>query len=135
MIGIDTNVLVRFITQDDARQAAAASRLIEGSCTEDSPGFIAHIVLAELCWVLQRGYRYPKESVIHVLDQLFATAELRIQSAENAWAALREFRAGEADYADYLIGRTAHTEGCETTWTFDRKAARSPLFEIVGSKA
>lgn len=125
MIGLDTNVLLRYIVRDDAAQAKAASRLIEERCSKERPGHVSHVVLAELAWVLGRGYGYAKAEVVKVLSAILSTAELKVQEAAIAWAALRAFQAGQADFADYLIGAANESCGCETTCTFDKRAARS----------
>jgi predicted nucleic-acid-binding protein len=131
VIGLDTNALVRYIVQDGARQASAATRLIESTCTREDPGFISHLVLAELCWVLGRGYGYPRPTLMSVLSNILTAAELQVQDAGTVWQALRAFEAGSADFADYLIALVHETEGCEITYTFDRKAAKSGLHRLV----
>lgn len=133
MIGLDTNVLVRYITQDDAVQAAAAAKLIDGNCHIDDPGFVALVVLAELCWVLQRSYGYDREQVTAVLTTLLTASELRVEARQQAWAALRQFERGSADYADYLIGECGAHAGCTTTWTFDRRAAQAGSHTLLGA--
>ncbi len=131
MIGLDSNVLVRYIVQDDPEQAAAASRLIEGHCTERSPGHINLVVLVELVWVLTSGYRQQREDVARVVLQLLRTTEFDIEETAAVWAAVREFEAGTADFADYLIARRNRDAGCERTYTFDRKAATGKHFAEV----
>lgn len=131
MNGLDTNVLVRYITQDDPAQAAAATQLIEESCSAERPGFVALVVLAELCWVLQRSYGYAREQVAAVLATLLTASELSVQARQQAWAALRQFERGNADYADYLIGQAATQAGCATTWTFDRRAAHADTHSLL----
>ena len=125
MIGLDTNVLLRYIVRDDAAQAKAAGRLIEARCSKEAPGHVSHIVLAELAWVLGRGYGYAKAEVVKVMEAILASAELKVQESALAWAALRAFQSGQADFADYLIGAVNESCGCETTFTFDKRAARS----------
>lgn len=125
MIGLDTNVLLRYIVRDDAPQAKAAGRLIETRCSKDAPGHVTHVVLAELAWVLGRGYGYAKAEVVKVLAAILTSAELRVQETAVAWAALRAFQSGQADFADYLIGAANESCGCEKTFTFDKRAARS----------
>ncbi len=131
MIGLDTNVLVRYIVQDDRTQAAAAAHLIETRCTDASPGFVSQLVLAELFWVLSRGYEYDKAVVVQVLSKLLSAVELEVQQAADVWVALRTYENGGADFADYLIGRCAQTAGCETTFTFDKAAAKSGLHTLL----
>lgn len=132
MIGLDTNALVRYIVQDDERQSGEASRLIETHCSAESPGFVALIVLAELVWVLEGAYGYSKDIVLRVLEQLLHTAELTVESPVVARLALADFRAGPAGFADYLIAQAASRAGCEVTYTFDRKAAKSAHFSLPG---
>lgn len=131
MIGLDTNVLVRYVVQDDPAQAAAATRLVEGRCTEDDPGVVPLVVLCELAWVLERGYRYRRGPIAAVLRKLLAARELRVERSELAWQALNGFEAGKADFADHVIGLAAREEGAEATWTFDRNAAQLSLFRLV----
>lgn len=131
MIGLDTNVLVRYIVQDDPEQAARAGALIEAQCSDESPGFVSMLVLAELCWVLSKGYGYDRPVLEDVLTNLLTTTDLVVEQAADAWAALQDFKRGPADYTDYLIGRRGLGCGCKTTYTFDRKAARSKLHSLV----
>ncbi len=123
MIGLDTNVLVRFITQDDPVQSPKASELIE-SLTALSPGFVSLVCVVELVWVLQSCYQSAKSEVVTVLETLLRTRELTVEHAEVIWQALRRFAANKADFADCLIERCAHAAGCEYTATFDATAAK-----------
>lgn len=131
MIGLDTNILVRFITGDDPELAAAATRLFEGHCTAESPGHICLPVLLELVWVLRRGYRYEKTAVIDVIRGLLGAAEVVVEESEIVRLALRDYESGAADLADYVIGRSNRASGRASTYTFDRRAARSRLFELA----
>ena len=123
MIGLDTNVLVRYLMQDDAAQAAKASRLIE-RCSAEEPGFIAMVVLVELVWVLESSYGIERARIAAALELLLRPRELRVEQAETAWHAVRMYRDSRADFADALIARCAAAAGCERTLTFDRDAAR-----------
>ncbi len=131
MIGLDTNVLVRYIVQDDPEQAAAVVRLIEGRCTAQSPGFVSVPVLVELVWVLTTAYRHGKDVVIPVMRQILRTAEFTVEDRDTVLAALREFESGAADFADCLIAHRNHARGCTRTYTFDRRAARGNHFALV----
>lgn len=131
MTGLDTNVLVRYVVQDNPEQAEAAERLIEGRCTRESPGFVSGLVLAELVWVLRGAYGYEKDVVVSVLRQILQTAELVVDDPALAWAALSDFETGPADFADCLIGQGNHAAGCTVTFTFDKKAGQSRYFELV----
>jgi predicted nucleic-acid-binding protein len=122
MTGLDTNVLVRYLTEDDPVQTIAAGKIMH-SFSPNSRGFISLIVLAELVWVLESLYRFKKKEIEHVLETLLRSEELVIERAEIVSQALRIFRGGHADFADYLIERSGHAAQCDNTVTFDRKAA------------
>ena len=124
MTGLDTNVMVRYIMQDDARQAALANRLIE-SLSAQSPGFVAFVAVVELSWVLASAYALDRSQLVAVFEGLLRTKELRVEDAENVWKALRVFQGTSADFADCLIACSAAAAGCSRTMTFDRAAAKS----------
>ena len=123
MTGLDTNALVRYLAQDDPVQARTASRFIEEQCSAESPGFINHIVLCELIWVLKRCYAVKQEQALQVIEQLLRTVQFKVQDPEVVWAALRQARNGKADFPDCLIGRINISHGCRETVTFDQAAA------------
>ena len=123
MIGLDTNVLVRYIMQDDARQALLADRLIE-SLSVEAPGFVSLVTVVELVWVLSSAYGLTDVKVAEGLETLLRTREIRVDQAETVWKALRDFQGARADFADCLIAQTGRIAGCETTMTFDREAAK-----------
>lgn len=124
MIGLDTHILVRYITQDDARQSRIANGLIEGQCSRANPGRISQVVLCELTWVLSRAYGYDKQQLLGLLDQLLITAELEVENEPLARQALAAWRDGTADYSDYLLALSNQAAGCDVTYSFDRKLAR-----------
>ena len=134
MIGIDTNVLVRYIVQDDSGQAKAATDFLETFCTLEQPGRICLVVLCELVWVLTRAYRYERDTVCQVVEQLLMAAELEVEQSSMAWRALRGYRVGPAEFADYIIAHLNESADVEYTITFDRKAARHPLFRLLQVK-
>lgn len=131
MIGLDTNVLVRYVTQDDPVQSAKASHLIE-SLTVAAPGFVSLVSVVELVWVLQRCYPCTKTQVVAVLETLLRTRELIIEHADVIWQAVRRFTTTKADFADCLIERCAHAAGCEYTATFDLDAAKAAGMRRLG---
>jgi predicted nucleic-acid-binding protein len=130
MIGLDTNVLVRYITEDDVTQSAAAKKIIE-SFSSEGPGFISLVVIAELVWVLQFSYDCDKQEIATVIEKLLRSAELRTEKAEIVEQALREYRARRADFADCLIDRCALEVGCQHTLTFDKRAASLPGMQLI----
>jgi len=130
MIGLDTNVLVRYLTKDDAVQAHAAVRAIR-SLSASSPGFLSLVAIAELVWVLRIGYRYKKTEIIGVLETLLQSQELVIEQAELMEDALRRFALGDADFADFLIERSGDAAGCTHTVTFDQSASNSAGMRLL----
>jgi predicted nucleic-acid-binding protein len=131
MTGLDTNVLVRYIMQDDAKQAAQATALVESLSTE-APGFVPTVALVELAWVLSSCFELSREQLADALEALMRTKEIVVERADTAWRAVRAFRGGSADFADCLIERSAAAAGCSKTVTFDRAAAKSAGMTLVG---
>lgn len=123
MIGIDTNILVRYITRDHEEQFNLAKEVLEARCSVVEPGFVDVIVLCELTWVLSRAYGAGREQVAGVVEQLLVTSRLEVQHRDACSAALSIFRNSDTEFADCLIGRLNRDAGCETTFTLDRRAA------------
>ena len=119
MQGVDTNVLVRYITRDDRGQERAASRFLDSARTRSKPVFVNVIVLCELVWVLGRSYEYSRAEVAAVIGQVLTTEQIVVEDADLAWLALADFNASKADFADCLIGRKNLRLGCDATVTFD----------------
>jgi predicted nucleic-acid-binding protein len=130
MIGLDTNVLVRYIMQDDAKQAAKAAALVE-SLTVEVPGFVSLVSVVELGWVLSSSYGLTREQVAQTLDLLLRTKQMVVDRADQVLSALRVFKGGTADFADCLIERTAASAGCDRTMTFDAGAAKTAGMTLI----
>ena len=130
MTGLDTNVLVRYVMQDDPRQSPRATRLIE-SLSAESPGFVPVVALVELVWVLSGSYGLARAQVSTVIATLLRSKELVVDRAELVAQALKRHGADGADFADALIERIAAAAGCETTVTFDAGAVRSAAMSPV----
>lgn len=131
MIGLDTNVLVRYLVRDDEAQAQAAAAVIGEHCTPDSPGWLNRIVLSELVWVLGRTYKYSREQIVTVLERIQRTRQLAVEDLSEVRLALAAYQTGEADFADGLLSLTNRAHGCETTVTFDRKAGRLETMRLI----
>ena len=123
MIALDTNVLVRYLVADDARQAKAARLLLEGLTTEH-PGFICREVIVELVWVLRRAYGFSRARIATVLENLVATEALEVEAAEDVARAAVNYRRGGAGFSDLMIAAAAKRVGSDTLYTFDRKVAQ-----------
>ena len=128
MIGLDTNVLVRYLAQDDAKQAAIATRLIEQDLSAVQPGFICLVVLVELCWVLKRLYAATENELVGTVEDLLGAAQFHVERREVVQAAtqhtisLKDVKVG---LTDRLIVEIAKTQGCSHTVSFDKGAVRS----------
>jgi predicted nucleic-acid-binding protein len=125
VIGIDTNVLVRFLTNDDPGQAQAAKRLLAAR-TADDPAYVSLIVLVEALWVVQRAYGYSREGTYSLVEQMLSVDSLRFERAKVVDQAVRIAQNGGFDLPDVLIAVINSHAGCATTQTFDRRAARIP---------
>ncbi len=131
MIGLDTNILVRYLTQDHPVQARLATHLLEETLTSEEPGFVSLIVLVEVVWVLESCYDTSRAEIAGILERLLRVRQLRIQDAETAWQALRAFRSAPGDFADCLIERIGHAGACSHTVTFDRAATRGAGMRLL----
>lgn len=123
MIGLDTNVLVRFLTQDDPVQGPIATRLMAG-LNAQAPGFLGREVLVELVWVLERAYGYGRAEVAAALEGLLAAPEIVVEQTQDAGAALQRYREGGAGFADLMIVAAARRAGAGRVVTFERRMAR-----------
>jgi predicted nucleic-acid-binding protein len=123
MIGLDTNVLVRYLVQDDIAQSRSAERLID-DLTPDEPGFVSVVALAEVAWVLRAAYRLATDEIIPIVEGMLSAQEFRLESPDAVRQAVRAVRGTSADFADALMGSLGAAAGCQTTYTFDRAAAR-----------
>ena len=131
MIGLDTNVLVRYLAQDDRQQSAKATELIESQLSDANPGFVGLVVLVELCWVLKRLYAATSDELAQTLQDLLDARQLLVERRDVIAAALKSFKAGKADFSDALIAEVAALAGCSATITFDKAAAQLPGFKLL----
>lgn len=128
MIGLDTNVLVRYLAQDDVKQSASATRFIETQLNERSPGFISVVVLVELCWVLERLYGATVREIGDMVNDLLGTPNFHLQqrqAVQEAAQLLLTQKTKGSGFADLLIARIALNEGCTSIVSFDRGAIRN----------
>ena len=130
MIGLDTNVLVRYIMQDDPKQSAQATELVE-SLTVDAPGFVPLVSVIELVWVLSSSYALSREQTAGALEAILRSKEILVERADLVLRAMRIFKEKRADFADCLIERCAASAGCDRTMTFDIGAARMAGMTLI----
>jgi len=134
LIALDTNVLVRYLVQDDPKQARTATRFIERNCTDDKPCFIGHIVLCELAWVLESAYDQNREQIAHIIEELLQVGQLDVQQPEVVWRALKDCKNSNAGFPDHVLARVNQSAGCYCTVTFDKKASKQPAFKFLGER-
>jgi predicted nucleic-acid-binding protein len=132
VIGLDTNVLVRYIAQDDPAQSEQATRLIE-SLTEDEPGYVSLVTLVELYWVLRSSYQVPRRDVGRIIFRLLDARELSLAEPQVVRRAMARMSA-DVDFPDALIGELGKAAGCAHTVTFDKRAARLPDVRLLGGR-
>ena len=128
MTGLDTNVLVRYLAQDEPKQAALATRLIEQELSAAEPGFISLVVLVEVCWVLKRLYSASADELLAVVEDLLNTSRFQLDRRDVVAATVKFMKAGQgakAGFVDALIAQLAAAQGCSRTVSFDKAAVRS----------
>jgi predicted nucleic-acid-binding protein len=130
VIGLDTNILVRYIVQDDPIQSPKATALIE-QLSETEPGFISLVSIVELVWVIQGCYSATKAETVAILDKLLRVRTLCVENAEIVFNSVRSYARSNADFADCLIERSAHHANCTRTMTFDQKAAKTAGMHLL----
>ena len=135
MIGLDTNVLVRYFAGDDRRQSGIATRLIEETLSARAKGHVSLVALAELAWVMRTRFDAAKDLVIDVVSHLLTDDRFVVQSQAAVWTALDAYRHARIDFADALIAGLDRASGCSHTVTFDRRAARIDGMTLLDNDA
>jgi predicted nucleic-acid-binding protein len=131
MIGIDTNILVRYFTQDNLEQAKIVEQIIDTHATAPNSLFINNVVMCELIWVLDRGYKYSKEEISKVIKQMLSTEEFAFENQKLLWLALNQYNQNRLDFSDALIGELNKEFGCLETLTFDQAAIKANNFKLA----
>jgi predicted nucleic-acid-binding protein len=131
MIGLDTNILVRYLTQDDPGQSKKANAEIEKGLATGHKFFITDIVLCELVWVLETAYGYDRREIVPVLENILRTKQFQFANKDLLWKSLADYRTKKGDFADHFIGNTCHKAGCSKTLTFDTGLKNDPLFRVL----
>jgi predicted nucleic-acid-binding protein len=131
MNGLDTNVLVRYLTQDDAPQSRKANAVFERASAGGARIHVDTVVLCELVWVLRTAYGHDRATVASTLDKLLDAAQLSIDDRDLVREAARRYASGPGDFADYILALRSRSAGCDTTLTFDRAHRASDLFTML----
>jgi len=130
MIGLDTNILVRYLTQDDPIQSPKATETIERRLTEKKPGFVSIVVMVETVWVLERTYRLGTNEIAAAVERMLQTDVLVVENEQEVFSAVIALKDGQGSFADAVIAALGTRAGCSYTLTFDQKALRHPDFEF-----
>jgi predicted nucleic-acid-binding protein len=128
VIGLDTNVLVRYLVQDDPSQSARAMHLIEKRLSLSNPGFISIGAIVETVWVLDRAYHFSRQQIADALERVLQADVFVVQYEQEVFTAMVLLRDGQGSFADALIGELALVAGCSYTCTFDRRTTRLGSF-------
>jgi predicted nucleic-acid-binding protein len=131
MIGLDTNVLIRYLTQDDPVQSAKATEIIERRLSPKNPGFVSVVAMVEIVWVLDRAYSQTAQEISTAVERLLQVEVLAIENEQEVFTAMVALKQGRGSFSDALIAELGVRAGCARTLTFDQKALRLPGFEIV----
>jgi predicted nucleic-acid-binding protein len=130
VIGLDTNILVRYLVQDDPVQSPIAANLIERRLSEGDPGFVTTVAAVETAWVLERTYGFSDTDIAAAIERILQIDVLVVENEQDVFTAMVELAEGRGSFADALIGTRGARAGCSHTLTFDRKALRLPGFEL-----
>ena len=131
MIGADSNILLRLLLKDDAKQAERVRHLLDHARAANEVVLVSPIALCETVWVLRSGYGKSKAELVESLTLLLETAPFQMEREDLVRTALRAYRTGTGDFADYLIGETGTALGCRYTVTFDKALQKAPGFSSL----
>ena len=131
MIGLDTNILVHYLAQDDPVQSPQATQIMERRLTEERPGFISLITMVETVWVLDRAYGLSRQQIAAAVERILQADTLLVQNEQEVFTAAIALKTGSGSFADALVGALSQWAGCEATLTFDKKAARLRHFQLA----
>ena len=131
MTGLDTNILVRYLTQDDPVQSRKATRIIERQLSEQEPGFVSIVAMVETVWVLDRAYGLAAHEIAVAVERILQTDVLVVENEQEVFTAMTAVKNGQGSFADAVIAALGVRAGCSRTLTFDQKAARLPAFELA----
>ncbi len=130
MIGLDTNILIRYLTQDDPVQSPKATEIIERRLSPANAGFVSVVTMAEAVWVLDRAYGFTAREIAAVIERMLQVEVLVVENEQEVFAAKVALEQGHGAFADALIAEVGTRAGCIHTLTFDKKALRLPGFKL-----
>ena len=130
MKGLDTSILIRYLTQDDPVQSKRANEIIDHELSKEAPGFVSLVTIAETAWVLRSRYKATTEEIATAVERILASDVLKVQNEQQVYEAMVALKAGEGTFADALICALGTGAGCSSTLTFD-SGSRLRQFEVV----
>jgi len=130
MLGLDTNILVRYLAQDDPAQSLKARQILERRLTEKYPGFVSVVAMVETVWILDRAYGLTSQEISAAVERMLQIDVLVVENEQEVFTAMVALKRGQGSFADALIGALGARAGCARTLTFDHKALRLPGLEL-----
>lgn len=131
MKALDTNILARYLRDDDPVQSKRAAHFIQRAVRQNEPLYLDHVVLCELVWILRAVYGHRKEEIIKMLDAVLLTGQFQLEDKSSIELALEDYKKSKADFPDCLIGRRNRASGSDATLSFDRRLKNLDTFEVV----
>ena len=131
MIGLDTNFLLRYLLNDDPNQSSRARRILDRRLTEEEPGFISLVTMAETVWVLDRTYKFSNREIAYAIENLLEATNLVVQNEIEVFNAMIALRNDQGSFDDALIAALGLWAGCTSTLTFDKKTSRLQGFQLI----
>ena len=131
MKALDTNILARYLRDDDPVQSRRAAHFIQRAVRLGEPMYLNHVVLCELAWILTSVYEHSKEEIIEMIENILRTGHFELEDKPSIESAIEDYRKSKAGFADCVIGRRSVRLGCATTVTFDRRLKAIETFEVV----
>jgi predicted nucleic-acid-binding protein len=128
---VDTNILARYLRDDDPVQSRRAAHFIQRAVRQGEPLYLNHVVLCELAWVLTHVYEHSREEIAGMMENILLTEHFKLEDKPSIESAIEDYRKSKADFADCLIGRRNFGHGCESTLTFDRRLKTIETFEAL----
>jgi predicted nucleic-acid-binding protein len=128
---LDTNILARYLRDDDPGKSKRAAHFIQRAVRQNQPLYVNHVVLCGLVWILTAVYEHQKEEIIKMIEAVLLTGQFQLEDKSSIESALDDYKESKADFSDCLIGRRNRASGSDITLTFDRRLKSLATFEVV----
>lgn len=131
MKALDTNILARYLRDDDPVQSRRAVHFIQQAIRQGEPLYLNHVVLCELTWILVSVYEHGRDEITRTIEAILLTGQFHLEDKSLVEHALEDYKNTKADFADCLIGRRNAAAGAEATLTFDRRLKTLKTFDVL----